>query len=348
LHLSDFHLRDSTQIKTNSILDSLVNDAQKRLSSLDLPDPYIALSGDLAFGGREDEYRIVNDFVSSLKEKLHPRRLEYCGGNHDVNWSLLAPFNADLMNAMVERPVSILDAEKIFAVDSNRRAFERGMAPYYSFLKQHGINSSDHLYYVDTAEVSNLRLNFISLNSAYLFSQKYFYNGYVGMQQMESAFKKIEVDTRPSFNIVLVHHPLEALVPPSQEETKRYLLTHSDVILNGHVHSPRVSVEYTANMLGRAKTGPPPVLSCARCVFDESDDPNVTSGYSIVGVDFEYEKVTQIKIWEVQFDKNKGTWYNDERKKTYPLVIKVGTAEQLGHKVTDGERQFLSKWKRSS
>src|SRR5208282_1025435 len=129
LHLFDFHLRASTQIQTNSILDSLVKDAQGRLSSLDLPDPYIALSGDLAYGGREEEYRIVDAFVTSLKERLHPRRLEYCGGNHDVNWSLLAPFNADLMNAMEEHPISMLDTEKRFAIDSDRRAFEQGMGP---------------------------------------------------------------------------------------------------------------------------------------------------------------------------------------------------------------------------
>jgi len=348
LHLSDFHLRDSTQIQTDSILDSLVKDAKERLSALDLPDPYIALSGDLAYGGREEEYRIVDAFVSSLKEQLHPRRLEYCGGNHDVNWSLLAPFNADLMNAMEEHPDSMLDTEKRFAIDSDRREFKQGMAPYYSFLDRHGIKSSDYLYYIDSTEVSNLRLNFISLNSAYIFSRKYNYNGYVGRQQMESAFDKVERDIRPYFNVTLVHHPLEAIVPPSQEETTRYLFAHSDVILNGHVHSPRISVEYTANLLGRTKTGPPPVLSCARCVFDEANDPTVTSGYSIIGVDFEYEKVSQIKIWEVQFDKNAGRWYNDEKKKTYPLLIKVGTAEQVGHKVTDGEKQLLNKWKRSS
>jgi predicted MPP superfamily phosphohydrolase len=349
LHLSDFHLRASTQTQTDSILDSLVKDAQERLSSLDLPDPYIALSGDLAFGGREEDYRIVDTFVGLLKERLHPRRLEYCGGNHDVNRSLLPPISADLMNAMEENnPGSVRDTEKRFAVDSDRKALEQSMASYYSFLERHGIKSSNYLYYVNSTEVSNLKLNFISLNSAYIFSRKYNYYGYVGRQQMERAFSEVEDDISPSFNVTLVHHPIEALVPPSQEETKRYLFTHSDIILNGHVHSPRISVEYTANVLGRTKSGPPPVLSCARCIFDESDDPEASSGYSIVGVDFEYEKVSQIKIWEVQFDKSTGKYYNDEKKKTYPLVIKVGTAEQLGNKVTDGEKQFLSKWKRAT
>jgi hypothetical protein len=102
-------------------------------------------------------------------------------------------------------------------------------------------------------------------------------------------------------------------------------------------------------MLGRTREGPPPVISCARCVFDEANDPGVSSGYSIIGVDFEYEKVASLKVWEVEFDKSKGTWYYDERKETYPLVVRVPRAGQdlggVGPKVTDEEKRLLDRWK---
>ena len=215
-------------------------------------------------------------------------------------------------------------------------------------------------YYVESTEASNLKLNFISLNSAYIFSEKYYYNGYVGRQQIESAASKVNQMGQPAFNVTLVHHPLEAIAPPSQEETKKLLLQLSDVILNGHVHSPRVSLEYTARMIGRTKEGPPPIVSCARCVFNEDDDPTVIPGYSIFGIDFEYERVTSLKVWEVQLDGGKGKWYHDERKGTYPLVVKVpsrsesagadalGTPDQVGPKVTDEEKRLLRRWKRSN
>jgi predicted MPP superfamily phosphohydrolase len=351
VHLSDFHLRTSTQPQTDKILSSLATDLKSRIESLDLPTPHIALSGDLAYGGREEEYSIVDSFVGALTDSLHGRSLMFCGGNHDVNWSLLAPFNAELMNEMVEKRGGVASTEARFEVDADREAMRAGMGPYYSFLEKHGAKSTTDLYYVRSLTVANLKLNMISLNSAYIFSRKYNYHGYVGRRQLASAQNDVSGQREPSFNITLVHHPLEAIVPSAQEETKRGLFSFSDVILNGHVHSPRVSVEYTARMLGRSREGPPPVISCARCVFDEANDPTVSSGYSIIGIDFEYERVASLKVWEVEFDKQKGTWYYDEKKQTYPLVVKVsrGSGEgvdSVGPKVTDAERTLLDRWKR--
>jgi predicted MPP superfamily phosphohydrolase len=350
VHLSDFHLRASTQAETDKVLSSLSADLKARIESLDLPSPHIALSGDLAYGGRDEEYAIVDDFVGDLADSLHARSTTFCGGNHDVNWGVLAPISTEMMNEMVEKRGGVATTESRYAVDADRVAMKAGMGPYYSFLERHGVKSEPDLYYLKSHTVANLKLNLISLNSAYLFSRKYNYHGYVGLPQLQAAETSVSGQREPSFNITLVHHPLEAIVPSSQEETKRRLFAFSDVILNGHVHSPRVSVEYTARMLGRTRNGPPPVISCARCVFDEANDPTVSSGYSIIGIDFEYEKVAAIKVWEVEFDKHKGSWYYDERKQTYPMVVKMlsGSADDIdrvGPKVTDAERSLLGRWK---
>ena len=351
VHLSDFHLRTSTQPQTDKILSSLAADLKGRVESLDLPTPHIALSGDLAYGGRDEEYSIVDGFVGSLVDSIHARSVTFCGGNHDVNWGVLSPLATEMMNEMVEKRDGVATTESRYAVGADREAMKAGMGPYYSFIQRYGATTEPDLYYVRSHTVANLKLNLISLNSAYLFSRKYNYHGYVGHPQLRAAEKAVTGQRDPSFNITLVHHPLEAIVPSSQEETKRGLFGFSDVILNGHVHSPRVSVEYTARMLGRSREGPPPVISCARCVFDEANDPSVSSGYSIIGIDFEYEMVASIKVWEVEFDKAKGTWYYDEKKQTYPMVVKVSAGsgdevDRVGPKVTDAERSLLGRWKR--
>jgi len=349
IHLSDFHLRTKTQPQTDHILSSLAVDLKERVESLDLPAPHVALSGDLAFGGREEEYAIVDAFVGSMTEALHAKSTTFCGGNHDVNWGLLSPLSTELMNGLTEKSDGLASVEARFAVDADREAMRAGMGPYYSFLERHGVRSEPGLYYLRSLTVANLKLNLISLNSAYLFSGKHFYHGYVGLQQLRSAENAV-TGRDPSFNITLVHHPLEAIAPASQEETKRRLFAYSDIILNGHVHSPRVSVEYTARMLGRTREGPPPIISCARCVFDEENNPNIRAGYSIIGIDFEYETAASVKVWEVEFDKERNKWYYDERKQTYPMVVKVpkGSGEEMdrvGPKVTDEERKLLDRWK---
>lgn len=349
VHLSDFHLRTKTQPTTDTVLNSLAADLKSRIESLDLPTPHIALSGDLAYGGLDEEYAIVEAFLGELTDSLHGRSTVFCGGNHDVNWTLLNPLATDLMNEMVEKRTGLASTNSRFAVGQDRDLMRAGMAPYYSFIQKHGAESRPELYYTKSLTVSNLRLNLISLNSAYLFSRKYNYHGYVGQAQLEAAQSEASAGRGPSFNITLVHHPLEAIVPSSQEETKRRLFSFSDVILNGHVHSPRVSVEYTARMLGRTREGPPPVISCSRCVFDEANDPTVSSGYSIIGVDFQYEKVASLKVWEVEFDRAKGTWYFDEKKETYPLVVRMPKGGldvgDVGPKVTDEEKKLLQRWK---
>jgi hypothetical protein len=332
-------------------------DIADRVQSLDLPSPHIALSGDLSYGGREEEYALVDRFVDDLVGRVHARSTIFCGGNHDVNWSLLSPLSGQLMNGMVERGGSTAATEEKFGNEPDRDALKAGMGPYYSFLERRGVKSAPGLYYVKSLSVASLKLNFISLNSAYLFSRQYNYHGYVGVRQLAAAEGELEAQGAESFNITLVHHPLEAIVPLSQEETKRHLFSFSDVVLNGHVHSPRVSVEYTARMLGRTRPGPPPVISCARCVFDEVSDPTVTSGYSIIGLDFEYDRVASLKVWEVEFNRKTGSWYVDERKGTYPMVVKtpsssemddrgfLTSSDQVGPKVTDRERRLLKKWK---
>lgn len=352
VHLSDFHLRTKTQAQTDAVLDSLAADIKGRVESLDLPTPHIALSGDLAYGGLDEEYAIVEAFLGGVTDAIHGRSLTFCGGNHDVNWSLLQPLATNLMNEMVEKRTGISSTNTSFGVPADREAMRAGMGPYYSFIQRHGAESRPELYYVESLGVANMKLNLISLNSSYLFSRKYNYHGYVGEGQISAARAEVTNGKGPTFNITLVHHPLEAIVPSSQEETKRGLFSFSDVILNGHVHSPRVAVEYTARMLGRSREGPPPVISCARCVFDEANDPTVSSGYSIIGVDFEYERVAKLKVWEVEYDKGKDRWYYDEAKQTYPLEVKVPRAgeemDAVGPKVTDAERQLLGRWKKDA
>ena len=100
---------------------------------------------------------------------------------------------------------------------------------------------------------------------------------------------------------------------------------------------PRVTVEYSAGLFGRTKSGPPPVISCSHCVFDEANDPSITSGYYIIGVDFEYEKVKQIKVWEIEFDKMQKKWYHNPKKKTYRL------GSRIGHQIRSGTRSLMRK-----
>ena len=51
----------------------------------------------------------------------------------------------------------------------------------------------------------------------------------------------------------------------------------------------------------------------------------------------------------MEFDRQKGRWYYDEKKQTYPLVVNVPRKREgldtVGSKVTDAERTLLGRWR---
>ena len=72
----------------------------------------------------------MDSFVGSLTDSIHGRSVTFCGGNHDVNWSVLAPISTDMMNEMVEKRGGVATTESRYAVEADRGAMKAGMGPY--------------------------------------------------------------------------------------------------------------------------------------------------------------------------------------------------------------------------
>jgi hypothetical protein len=88
LHLSDLHFRGGELHTWNEdvVLRGLLGDVRERLAEGLTPD-LVLVTGDLAFGGAAEEYRLVAGFFDELlavtalpKERLFP-----VPGNHDVD-----------------------------------------------------------------------------------------------------------------------------------------------------------------------------------------------------------------------------------------------------------------------
>ena len=67
LHLSDIHIRDddNTVTRRTSALAATV-----RSETAPLKACFIALTGDIAFSGRDSEYAIAQEFLTLLKDKI--------------------------------------------------------------------------------------------------------------------------------------------------------------------------------------------------------------------------------------------------------------------------------------
>ena len=328
VHFSDFHLKNETDFDTNTILYRLVLDARERINILGLDPVYIVITGDLTYSGKRREFEDAKKFIKLIKEYIDPADIFVAPGNHDVDRDSLRQLAQDIMERIAEQGVpGIQEASKVFNNDQERLDLIQGMGNYYDFIRSiYGAPPKpDYLYRIKTINKEPYIVNFISLNSAYLWSKKYSFFGYLGMDQLKKAFTEAENNSRDSqgkeINVAFFHHPFEALPDVTRVETQNYLLAMSDLILTGHVHTPHLFTEYTAQMTGRKRSVDPPVIASARCVYDPQFDSNITPGYYLIGIYADNAQVEEIRVWEVKYDS--GAWYVDQNHPNYPIEIRM-------------------------
>ena len=356
IHLSDLHLREKTRYETNNVLKTLILDIEKRVKEEALDNIYVAITGDLTYSGKQEEFELVREFADILDERLKIEKVFFCPGNHDLDWDLYSVSNSDLMeDLIVEGERGIRKAEERFKKANDLGMLKSGMEHYYSFLKTVGQHYDDYMYSIYTTQEQKFKVNFIALNSAYLFSRKYPYYGYIGNFQIDHATNKanemttVDEESRV-FNLTLVHHPFKAIVPSSQEATESKLKGRSNIILTGHVHSLSTYIDITASLTGSHVNKGHPVISSARCIYDEVEDPQVIPGYSIIGIPFDYNRIGPLKIYQLMYDKSKMVWYRDSNKSSSPFRVSTEPeAEQEGSSrgvalVRLGDLNDVTKW----
>ena len=69
LHLSDFHLRVSTECSQDVVLATMLDDISTRYTDSERPD-LLFLTGDIAFSGKAEEYVHAEEFVRKLCSAL--------------------------------------------------------------------------------------------------------------------------------------------------------------------------------------------------------------------------------------------------------------------------------------
>lgn len=308
VHLSDLHLQEEKQFGPKSLLRKLIDDIKTQIDEQNLGAPFIVISGDLSSHGELEEFKFVEKFLGDIKNDLNPVDMIFCPGNHDLKWKeYYETCNYKFMKDLLEHP----NQDSIDAVEERFRTRERalfgvGMKNYYDFLKKNDKdyntlceeigNDINPLYYVKHLDCERVRVNFVSLNSAYLFWEMLKDFGYIGKTQFTKAFEKCQENLTSDFNpynIALFHHPFEFLAPAYQVDTERFLKSSCGVILTGHVHNLKIYSDLTANLTGESKRRP--LVSCARCVYDKDEDPYVTPGYSILRLDFSDNKVSSLE-----------------------------------------------------
>ena len=222
VHLSDIHIKTK-----DDIIHGRINKIARACTSV-IPaksDVILAISGDIAFSGKEDQYQLatkdINDLVDFIsKEKAATIHYFLTPGNHDCDFSI----NNSIRETLVSNVRSNIDVQYYNSVSDVQ-------TNYFSFAKKFDCNSKDM---VSTSEIqsSEGKILLISINTAWM-SVLNEVPGKIIMPP--SLFKSINTD-KYKLIITELHHPTAWLNPDHKTEFITYLRQNSDILLMGHEH----------------------------------------------------------------------------------------------------------------
>jgi UDP-2,3-diacylglucosamine pyrophosphatase LpxH len=237
LHLSDFHLRSSLEWSQDVVLRSLLEDVGARFSGSQAPD-LLFITGDVAFSGSAEEYRLAEDFIHRLQEaaSVPPERLFIIPGNHDIERSL----EEDAFRGAHHTLSSGLEVDRFLSNDGRRRTLFRRQVAFRAFANRVAPPSSPYsdvsFAHWKHARVGPIQVVALLLDSAWLAEGGDADAGrlLVGERQVIDAYA---ASPRPALAFGLVHHPFAWLKNFEQVPVETLLLERVNIMLRGHVHA---------------------------------------------------------------------------------------------------------------
>jgi len=231
LHLSDIHLRKKTDIAiglTGSIAKACYQIGHQS------DDFIIVVTGDIAFGGQEEEYKLAKGLLVSLKDLLQAElgkvvNIFLAPGNHDCS---LLPED-EIRTLTIDRVIE--DAGKDIK-DSWINKCTEAQKEYFLFESSiRGVDPifSDALWHEFEVTVGGGVVRISALNAAWM-SRLHEVQGQL-VFPIEKYIEQLEAPS--SLRLALIHHPLNWYCQSSYHPLRKALRTHCGAILSGHEHS---------------------------------------------------------------------------------------------------------------
>ena len=235
LHLSDLHFRASQAYNANVVLKALLTDVQERIQQDGLRPDFIAVTGDVAFSGQPQEYKLAAEFLDKLLSVtgVPQEQLFLVPGNHDVDRKLVTARAKTIGAGLTDRD----KLHTFLTTDQQRELIFKRFKAYARFVNSYlGQRFDDeHYYYVRRWNMDGRQIAVLGLNSAWLCgSDKDKADGLlIGERQARAALEQTE---SASLRIALFHHPFDWLREFDQNDSATMLVDQCHFILHGHLH----------------------------------------------------------------------------------------------------------------
>ncbi|NVI97802.1 metallophosphoesterase [Myxococcus sp. AM009] len=233
LHLSDIHFRSG---RTNPIeqrarkIANSTSIAYETISFL-----VIAVTGDIAYAGKQSEYEMAESFLNQLRAELKSRfksieiEITLTPGNHDCNFDTPSTAIRDILIKDTLGKETILPQQEVIdsqlSVQEDFRKFHNKIT-----TKKLSTTISD-LAFTTTFTVAETKIMLRSCNSTWLSQKK--------EKQGDLLFPPHILNIprqRPALICTLIHHPFSWFRADNSREIRQKLEGTSDLILTGHEH----------------------------------------------------------------------------------------------------------------
>ncbi len=305
--ISDLHFRDAP--KDNPARGRGAGLAQTLLAHSERSLPIlIAVTGDVAYSGRAEEYREAVAFFETLLGGLATTRevaLAVVPGNHDCDFTAPGGRVRDaILNGLRSETIDHEHVEKCTEVQAAfHQAFVRPLASGFTVFGCTGLVQR----FAWTPQACTVGIQLV--NSAWMSKKQ---ESLATIHLPEQLIRQATPwATEPSVVVSLHHHPEHWHSGESRRAFRQFLTDSADVVLSGHEHTPAGSI-VTSMPLGRLH------------VFegDLFQDPSVpkNSGFSLVSLSDTTHKLTrQTFAW-------RGGFYQEQRCDTHEYRANGGRA----------------------
>ncbi len=224
VHFSDIHIKDYGD-KILKRIDSLKAAVTSLLPSNGIV--VIAISGDIAFSGKKEQYEIANNILSEITEYIENEKKSQVNvvcvpGNHDCNFDETTSVRDTLIKAMTPKSLDINFYNAVNAVQNE----------YLNFASTYSINTNE-IYPKVEFQVGERKVLFVLCNTAWMSELKEF-PGKIIMPSIEQAEIKSE-DYAVVFG--MCHHPQNWLNPDHKQDFITYIRKNIDIMFLGHEHA---------------------------------------------------------------------------------------------------------------
>lgn len=242
IQLSDFHYQSGWPENHTVLLDALVKDLKTQLSTIGVSDTFLAVTGDLVFGGENDsDFDKLHQELNQRLENLNiPKSKRICvPGNHDVS-------RIKINDNLIEHSaiVSKLFTESSFAeyIQQKPPLLIEKFNNYFLFeskFADYGVTqmTPSGRGWDLTNDISIYCLNTSLLSSAGLMDEKSVAIEDKGRLCVDTrSLHKWNSECRSQWKILLMHHPISHLPNWAQIEVNALLSKDFVLCLSGHCH----------------------------------------------------------------------------------------------------------------